>query len=113
MRKRNYKDKRPKRLGAMQIEPTRHVEPSYFRVLVSAGLIDRKTDIQNAWGIWQRVCADLEVIRLSMAKAAKKKPVYLVSIAAPFQNGAQVLAAMSIEQRSALKERLGISKGKV
>lgn len=95
----------------MQLEPTRHVEPSYFRVLLSAGLIERKTDIQNAWGMWLRVCADVEVIRLSI-KLEKAKNVSLPSVAAPFQNGTQVLSAMGIAQLSALKERLGISKGK-
>ena len=112
MRKRPHKEKRPIRLGCMQVERTRHIEPSYFRALVSAGVIERKTDIQSAWGMWLLVCADVEVIRLSM-KLEKEKNVSLPSVAAPFQNGAQVLAAMSEQQLDALKQRMGINlKGK-
>jgi hypothetical protein len=105
MKKRQYKEKRPRRLGAMQVEPTRHETPSYFRVLLTAGLIDRKTDIQNAWGKWQLVCADPEVIRLSM----KLERVSLPSVAAPFQHGARVLAAMNEQQMAALKRRVGVA----
>jgi hypothetical protein len=101
--KRRYKELRPIRLGAMQVERTRHTEPSYFRVLLAVGLIESKTQIENAWGKWQRVCADPEVIRLSM----RLDKVFLPSIAAPFQFGARVLAAMSEGQISALKKRIG------
>ena len=87
----------------MQTEKTRHTEPSYFRVLLAAGLIESKTSIENAWGQWQLVCADPEVIRLSM----KLEKVSLPSVAAPFTNGTQVLAAMSAKQIAALKERVG------
>jgi hypothetical protein len=103
MRKRSYKEKRPKRLGAMQVERTRHETPSYFRVLLAVGLIEPKTRIENAWGTWRQVCADPIVKRLSM----KLKNVFLPSVAAPFKNGAQVLGAMSEQQISALKERIG------
>ncbi len=88
----------------MQVEPTRHTEPSYFRVLLAAGLIESKTSIENAWGRWQRVCADPVVIRLSM----KLEKVFLPSVAAPFKNGAQVLAAMSENQIAALRQRVGV-----
>ena|SRR5258708_7914727 len=104
MRKRQYREKRPKRLGAMQVEPTRHTEPSYFRVLLAAGLIENKTQIENAWGMWQRVCADPVVIRLSM----KLEKVFLPSVAAPFKNGALVLASMSENQIAALRQRVGV-----
>jgi hypothetical protein len=104
MRNRRFREKRPIRLGAMQVERTRHTEPSYFRVLLAAGLIQSKTQIDNAWGKWQLVCADPEVIRLSM----KLEKVSLPSVAAPFQHGAQVLAAMSEKQLDALKERVGV-----
>jgi hypothetical protein len=103
--KRGYREKRPQRLGAMQVEPTRHTEPSYFRALLSAGLIESRTQIENAWGKWQRVCADSEVIRLSM----KLEKVFLPSVAAPFKNGAQVLAAMSERQLEALRRRVGVA----
>jgi hypothetical protein len=105
MKKRQYKEKRPRRLGAMQIEPTRHTEPSYFRVLLAAGLIHSKTQIENAWGKWLLVCADPEVIRLSM----NLEKVSLPSVAAPFQHGARVLAAMTAKQIDALKERVGVA----
>lgn len=87
----------------MQVERTRHTEPSYFRVLLAADLLAQKTSIENAWGLWQRVCADPEVIRLSM----KLEKVFLPSVAAPFSHGARVLAAMSAKQIAALKERVG------
>jgi len=91
------------RLGCMQVERTRHKEPSYFRVLLAAGLIAQESTIENAWGKWQMVCADPEVIRLSM----KLEKVFMPSVAAPFSHGAQVLAAMSAKQIAALKGRVG------
>jgi hypothetical protein len=106
-RKRSYKEKRPKRLGAMQVERTRHTEPSYFRALFTAGLIERKTELQSAFGTWQRVCADPEIMRLSMKCEAK---ISLPSVAAPYQHGAHVLAAMSEAQLAALKMRVGAAK---
>ena len=90
----------------MQTEKTRHETPSYFRVLLAAGLIRQETALQDAWGMWQRVCTDPEVIRLSM-KLEKAKNVPLPSVAAPFKNGTHVLAAMSERQISALKQRIG------
>jgi hypothetical protein len=87
----------------MQIEKSRYDTPSYFRALVAAGLIQSKTQIENAWGKWQLVCADPEVIRLSM----RLEKVSLPSVAAPFQHGAQVLSAMSEKQIAALKESVG------
>src|SRR5437899_1338381 len=104
MRKRQYIEKRPKRFGAMQVQPTRHTEPSYFRSLLTAGLIERNTDLQDAYGMWQRVCADGVVKRLSM----KLDKVFLPSVAAPYQHGAQVLAAMSEHQLDALRQRIGV-----
>lgn len=111
MRKRQYKEKRPKRLGAMQVERTRHTEPSYFRVLFAAGLIERTTDIQNAWGLWQRICADEAVVMRSRELAAQDsgKPFHLTSISAPFQNGAQTLASMNEKQIAALRERHSVN----
>ncbi len=88
----------------MQVERTRHTEPSYFRVLLTAGLIERNTDLQNAYGMWQRVCADPEVIRLSMKREETK--IFLSSVAAPYQHGARVLAAMSEQQLDALRQRI-------
>jgi hypothetical protein len=38
----------------------------------------------------------------------KQNSVSLPSVAAPFQNGTQVLAAMSARQVSALKNRIGV-----
>jgi hypothetical protein len=102
MRKRQYREKRPKRLGAMQVEPTRHTEPSYVRVLLAAGLIECKTTIENSWGLWLRVCSDPEVVRLSM----KLEKTFMPSVAAPYQHGARVLAAMSARQLTALKQRV-------
>ncbi len=106
MRKRQYKEKRPKRFGAMQVEPTRHTEPSYFRVLLAAGLIDEKTSKDIAWSLWDSVCRDKTIIRKSQ-ELQKSEKVFLPSVAAPFKSGAQVLAAMSESQLSALKRRVG------
>ena len=107
MRRTRYKEKRPIRLGVMQVHRTRHEEPSYKRALVSAGLIDENTAAES-WDIWQAVCRDKVVIRLSM-ELEKQKKVFLPSVAAPFQNGVHVLAAMSERQLSALKQRLGVA----
>ena len=106
MRNRRYKERRPIRLGCMQVERTRHEEPSYFRVLLASGLIESKTQIGNAWGLWQRVCADPEIIRLSMKRDATKN--FLPSVAAPYQHGTRVLTAMSKTQLDALKQRIGM-----
>jgi len=96
----------------MQVERTRHTEPSYFRVLLLAGLIRQETALQDAWGMWQRVCTDPEVVRLSM-KLEKAKNVPLPSVAAPFQNLGQTLASMSEKQTATLLQRMGINlKGK-
>jgi hypothetical protein len=102
MRKQRYKEKRPMRLGVMQVVPTRHEEPSYVRSLVAAGLIAEGTNSDIAWGIWQSVCRDAVVIRL----AIKLEKVFIPSVAAPFQFGTRVLAAMSSTQIAALKKRL-------
>jgi hypothetical protein len=109
MKKRSYREKRPQRLGVMQVERTRHTEPSYFRALVAAGLIDESTDIQNAWGAWQRVCADPVVLRFSM-ELEKSNKVFMPSVASPFSNGTRVLQAMTGRQIEALKIRLGVQK---
>lgn len=104
--KRNYKEKRPKRLGPMQVERTRHTEPSYKRALVSAGILNANTTAES-WDVWQIVCRDNVVIRLSMELERQKK-VFFPSVAAPFQNGSQVLAAMTEQQLQALRERIGV-----
>jgi hypothetical protein len=90
----------------MQTEKSRYDTPSYFRALVAAGLIDESTNLQNAWGAWQRVCADPVVLRFSM-EMEKSKKVFLPSVASPFSNGTRVLHAMSERQISALKQRIG------
>src|SRR5882762_6283420 len=108
MRKRIYREKRPIRLGCMQVERTRHEEPSYKRALVSAGLVD-ETNAGESWDIWQSFCRDKTVIRLSM-ELEKHKNVLLPSVAAPFQNGVQVLEAMSERQLDALKQRIGVKR---
>jgi hypothetical protein len=102
--KRRYKEKRPIRLGAMQVQRTCYQEPSYKRALVSAGLMDENTKTES-WDIWQAVCRDTVVIRLSMELERQRK-IFLPSVAAPFQNGVQVLASMSEQQIAALKKRI-------
>ena len=92
----------------MQTEKTRHTEPSYKRALVLAGLVD-ETNAGESWDIWQSFCRDKTVIRLSM-ELEKHKKVFLPSVAAPFQNGVQVLEAMSEQQLDALAKRIGARK---
>jgi len=92
----------------MQVERTRYEQPSYKRALVSAGLIDQ-TNAGESWDIWQSFCRDKTVIRLSM-ELEKHKKVFLPSVAAPFQNGVQVLEAMSEQQLDALAKRIGARK---
>src|SRR5258708_40220714 len=105
--KRSYREKRPIRLGCMQVERTRHSEPAYKRTLVTLGLLQPSADLISAWGTWQLVCADPEVRKLSNALAAKKEPVYMMSVTAPFHNGVCVLTAMTERQISALKQHIG------
>jgi hypothetical protein len=89
------------------VERTRHEEPSYFRALLAAGLIDEKSSKDIAWSVWESLCRDKTIIRKSQ-ELQKLEKVFLPSVAAPFKNGAQVLAAMSERQISAMKKRLGI-----
>jgi hypothetical protein len=96
------------RLGPMQTHRKREKEPSYARLLQRFRLIAKHSDLQQAWGTWQRICSDPVVIKLSRALAAKEKPVHLVSVAEPFKNCAAVLTAMSEGQLSSLKQRLGV-----
>jgi hypothetical protein len=103
MKKRRYKERRPIRLGCMQVERTRHEEPSYKRLLVKYGIIGATT--LDAWGKWMQVCTDPAIVTLSM-QLEKEKKVSLPSVAAPFQNLAHVLAAMNQKQLSELRSRV-------
>jgi hypothetical protein len=98
-----YKEKRPKRLGCMQVERTRHEEPSYKRLLVKYGIISATT--QDAWGKWTQVCTDPAIVTLSL-QLEKAKKVSFPSVAAPFQNLAHVLAAMNEKQLADLRSRV-------
>jgi hypothetical protein len=109
MRKRSYREKRPRTLGVMQVQPTRHTAPSYVRALVAAGLTDANTQVDTAWGIWTAVCGDKVVIRMSM-ELERQSNVFLPSVASAFQNGTRVLQAMNSKQIDALKQRIGIRK---
>lgn len=89
----------------------REMLPSYARILLKFRLITKDLpSIQNAWHVWQLVCADHEVIRRSMALVSRSQPAYAASVAGPFKNGACVLAGMSDKQISELKDRIGLGK---
>ena len=103
MKKRSYREKRPIRLGVMQVERTRHEQPSYQRLLVKYGIVC--ATVQDAWGKWTQVCTDPVVVKLAM-QIEKAKKVSLPSVAAPFQNLAHVLAAMNDKQISELRSRV-------
>src|SRR5258707_13978837 len=102
MKKRRYKERRPIRLGCMQVEKTRHEEPSYKRLLVKYGIVC--ATMPDAWGKWTQVCTDPVVVKLSI-QIEKAKKVSLPSVAAPFQNLAHVLAAMTQKQLAELRTR--------
>jgi hypothetical protein len=93
----------------MQVERTHHTEPSYFRALVAARLIDPKTPVADAYARWDSLCRDKVVIRLSV-ELEKQNNVPLPSVASPFSNGTRVLQAMTGRQIEALKIRLGVQK---
>jgi hypothetical protein len=93
-----------RRLGPMQTHRKREEQPSYARLLLRFRLLGKHSGLQEAWGTWRRVRSDPEVVRLSM----KLEKVFLPSVAAPFKNGAQVLAAMSENQIAALRQRVGV-----
>jgi len=96
------------RLGPMESHRKREEQPSYARLLLRFRLIDKNySGLQSAWHVWQRVCADPEVIRLSMKREAKK--IFLPSVAAPYTHGARILAAMSERQLEALRQRVGVA----
>src|SRR5689334_7524837 len=96
------------RLGPMTSSRKRETEPSYVRVLRRFLGFDERANLQTAWALWQRVCVDPEVIRLSMKREAKNVPQ--PSVTAPYKQGAKVLAAMSEHQLAALRERVGVAK---
>jgi hypothetical protein len=105
------REKRPKqlRMGCMQVEKTRHETPSYMRALVAARIVDAKTSIDTAWGIWTTVCLDAEFVRACMA-LEKSQRNFLPSVAAPFSNGVHVLKSMSEKQIAGLRERIGMKR---
>jgi hypothetical protein len=100
--RRRNREKRPITLGRMQVERTRHSEPSFYRALLAVGLIDAKACADHAWFVWQCVCFDPEVIRRSM-RLEKSKQIHLPSVTAPFQNGTLILQAMTGQQISAFE----------
>jgi hypothetical protein len=95
------------RLGPMETHRKREEEPSYARLLLRFRLIGKRFDLQTAYAMWQRICTDPEVIRLSLKREAKK--VFLPSVAAPYTHGARVLASMSEQQLEALRQRVGVA----
>lgn len=94
----------------MQTQKTRYDEPSYFRALVAAGLIDEKTRNDIAWSVWQGVCRDKVIIRKSQEFQKSKHQVSMPSVTAPFVVGVSVLAALDERQTSALKKRIGATR---
>jgi hypothetical protein len=107
--KRSYKEQKPERLGVMQLEKSRHEEPSYLRLLIQHGFLQRNfIDLQRAWEMWTGLCSDTDVIELSV-KLEKTTKNFLPSIASPYSNLAHVLAAMSEKQIQALKQRVRVT----
>jgi hypothetical protein len=106
-----YKEKRPKRLGAMQVNPTRHTEPSYLRLLIQYGFLkhaEQRTYLPEAWGIWTGLCED-PLVRDIGIKIAKAKHTFLPSVAAPYANLARILAAATEKQITELRARHAVS----
>jgi len=93
----------------MQVERMRPEEPSYLRLLIQHGFLQRNfTDLQRAWGIWHGLCSDVEVIEVSVNLERAKKN-FLPSIASPYSNLAHVLAAMNVKQISELRARYAVA----
>src|SRR6266478_2766770 len=114
MTKKQQREKRPlsnearRPFGAMQERRDRNNDlPSYAQILFQHGFIDRHDTQGNSWSLYQRVCEDAEVRRLSQ-KIEKSKHPALVSHMAGYSHHARVLAAMSSQQLSELKKRVGV-----
>jgi hypothetical protein len=77
---------------------------SYTTLLVSLGFVSPRTDAQQCWGTWQRICEDREVLK----RVKKREGKNFSGSVSGYSHGAAVLAAMSSKDLSALKNRLGI-----
>jgi hypothetical protein len=109
MRKRQYKEKRPVRLGAMAPARDRTVDaPTYVSILLKHGFIgSRETDGVTAFAMWQRVAEDKRVIAMSHEIERPRHRV-LASVTAGYMHFGNVLSKMTSRQLNALKRRVGV-----
>src|SRR5882762_8866247 len=104
MRKRQYKEKRP-RLGAM--EPARNrtaEEPTFQQILTKHGFIPKEATATEAWALWQRVAEDKKII--AMAQEIERPKHRMASVTAGYLYFGQALSMLSARQMAALKQRI-------
>jgi hypothetical protein len=100
--KRNSSDRR---LGAMA--PVRNRtsdEPTYQQILTKHGLLPRGAPIAEAWQLWQKVCEDRTIVRMS--QEIERDKWRISSVTAGYQFFGRVLSAMSARQMTGLKNRI-------
>jgi hypothetical protein len=106
MRKRQYKEKRP-RLGAMAPARNRTAdEPTFQQILARHGFIPKESTATEAWALWQRVAEDKKII--AMAQEIERPKHRMASVTAGYLYLGQALSLLSSRQMISLKNRLGV-----
>jgi hypothetical protein len=98
-----------KRIGAM--EPARNRtsdEPTFQQFLTKYGLLPRGASIADAWSLWQKVCENRTIVRMS--QEIERDKWRISSVTAGYQHTEKVLAMLSTRQMTALKKRVGGSQ---
>ena len=94
---------RKQRQRAPQTHPSALAVPSYHRILVKHGLIEKTLSIRDAYEVFLKVGADPEVqkLRRKVARGAKMKHVPALYLAT-----AMALQGMTKQELEALKLRM-------
>ena|ERR1700730_734183 len=94
-----------RRLGAMAPARNRTADaPTYQQVLTKHGLLPRGASISEAWALWQKVCEDRTIVKMS--QEIERDKWRMSSVTAGYQHTEKVLAMMSARQMVALKNRI-------
>jgi len=79
-------------------------EPTYQQILTKHGLLSRDAPIAEAWRLWQKVCEDRTIVKMS--QEIERDKWRISSVTAGYQFFGRVLSAMSARQMTALKKRI-------
>jgi hypothetical protein len=100
--------KHPKESRARLAHPSALAVPSYHRILVKHGLIEKTLSIADAYGVFLKVGADPEVekLRRKVTHGSKMKHV-----PALYLDTAMALQGMTKQELEALKLRIQAKRG--